>query len=203
MVAYAQHYSEQQIPYGSLRRPVALHRGPHLCPAPQDKDAPGFTAYGPILDAVFFYVLLRAALPFWRLLPRDYFPPWKTLYDWFRRRWRIDGTFERLNAELRERLRARLLGTKPAAQQRRHSGLPVRQDHGSGRQRARLGSRQEEGGGNKAPPAGLGHRGTGAQGAPPQCQGARPRRRHQQAAIGPGAQITLRAFSHLLWVDSG
>ena len=84
MVAYAQHYSEQQIPYGSLRRPVALHRGPHLCPAPQDKDAPGFTAYGPILDAVFFYVLLRAALPFWRLLPRDYFPPWKTLYDWFR-----------------------------------------------------------------------------------------------------------------------
>src|SRR5918998_6367333 len=37
---------------------------PHLCPAPQDKDAPGFTAYGPILDAVYFYVLLRAALPF-------------------------------------------------------------------------------------------------------------------------------------------
>jgi putative transposase len=40
------------------------------------------------------------------LLPRD-FPPWKTVYDWFRR-WRIDGTWERLNAELRERLRARL-----------------------------------------------------------------------------------------------
>jgi putative transposase len=37
------------------------------------------------------------------LLPRD-FPPWKTVYDWFRR-WRIDGTWERLNAELRERLR--------------------------------------------------------------------------------------------------
>ena len=30
--------------------------------------------------------------------------PWKTVYDWFRR-WRIDGTWERLNAELRERLR--------------------------------------------------------------------------------------------------
>jgi len=29
--------------------------------------------------------------------------PWKTVYDWFRR-WRIDGTWERLNAELRERL---------------------------------------------------------------------------------------------------
>jgi putative transposase len=32
--------------------------------------------------------------------------PWKTVYDWFRR-WRIDGTWERLNAQLRERLRVR------------------------------------------------------------------------------------------------
>jgi putative transposase len=46
------------------------------------------------------------------LLPRDFFPPWKTVYDWFRRRWRIDGTWERLNVQLRERLRARL-GTNP------------------------------------------------------------------------------------------
>jgi transposase len=42
----------------------------------------------------------------WRLLPRD-FPPWKTVYDWFRR-WRIDGTWERLNAGLRERLRSQV-----------------------------------------------------------------------------------------------
>ena len=42
----------------------------------------------------------------WRLLPKD-FPPWKTVYDWFRR-WRIDGTWERLNTELRDRLRCRL-----------------------------------------------------------------------------------------------
>ena len=55
-----------------------------------------------ILDAVFY--ILRSGCP-WRLLPRD-FPPWKTVYDWFRR-WRVDGTFERLNAALRERLRAR------------------------------------------------------------------------------------------------
>jgi putative transposase len=39
-------------------------------------------------------------------LPRN-FPPWETVYWWFRR-WRIDGTFERLNAALRERLRVRL-----------------------------------------------------------------------------------------------
>ena len=40
------------------------------------------------------------------MLPRE-FPPWKTVYDWFRRRWRIDGTWERLNAELRKLLRMR------------------------------------------------------------------------------------------------
>src|SRR5215203_5464642 len=31
----------------------------------------------------------------------------QSIYDWFRR-WRFDGTWERLNAELRERLRSRL-----------------------------------------------------------------------------------------------
>jgi putative transposase len=30
--------------------------------------------------------------------------PWRTVYYWFRK-WRIEGTFERLNAALRERLR--------------------------------------------------------------------------------------------------
>jgi transposase len=33
--------------------------------------------------------------------------PWETVYWWFAR-WRADGTFERLNAALRERLRVRL-----------------------------------------------------------------------------------------------
>jgi putative transposase len=60
-----------------------------------------------ILDAVFY--VLKSGCP-WRLLPRE-FPPWKTVYDWFRR-WRIDGTWERLNAQLRERLRCRL-GREP------------------------------------------------------------------------------------------
>jgi putative transposase len=39
-------------------------------------------------------------------LPRE-FPPWETVYYWFRR-WRIDGTFERLNRAPGERLRAQL-----------------------------------------------------------------------------------------------
>ena len=56
-----------------------------------------------ILNAIFY--VLKSGCP-WRLLPRD-FPPWETVYWWFRR-WRLDGTFERLNAALRERLRIRL-----------------------------------------------------------------------------------------------
>jgi putative transposase len=56
-----------------------------------------------ILDAAFY--VLKSGCP-WRWLPRD-FPPWKTVYDWFRR-WRIDGALERLNADLRGRLRRRL-----------------------------------------------------------------------------------------------
>ena len=64
-----------------------------------------------ILDAVFY--VLKSGCP-WRLLPRD-FQPWKTVYDRFRR-WRIDGTWKRLNAELRELLRVRLgRDPKPSA----------------------------------------------------------------------------------------
>src|ERR671921_410248 len=75
---------------------------PHL-PEPALQGRPRLHGLRAILDAVFY--VLKSGCP-WRLLPKD-FPPWKTLYDWFRR-WRIDGTWERLNAELRERLRCRL-----------------------------------------------------------------------------------------------
>src|SRR3712207_4137913 len=57
-----------------------------------------------ILNAVFY--LLRSGCP-WRLLPREY-PPWKTVYHYFRQ-WRIDGTFEQPNySALRERPRTQL-----------------------------------------------------------------------------------------------
>ena len=75
---------------------------PHL-PEPTGQGRPRLHGLRAILDAVFF--ILKSGCP-WRLLPKD-FPPWKTVYDWFRR-WRIDGTWERLNTELRERLRVRL-----------------------------------------------------------------------------------------------
>jgi putative transposase len=76
--------------------------GPHL-PEPTGQERPRLHGLRAILDAVFY--VLKSGCP-WRLLPRD-FPPWKTLYDWFRK-WRIDGRWERLNAELRELLRSRL-----------------------------------------------------------------------------------------------
>ena len=42
----------------------------------------------------------------WRLLPHD-FPPWRSVYHCFRQ-FRLDGTWERLHAALRERVRVRL-----------------------------------------------------------------------------------------------
>ena len=41
----------------------------------------------------------------WRLLPHD-LPPWQTVYHYFRL-WRRDGTWERINAALRARVRVR------------------------------------------------------------------------------------------------
>src|SRR5690348_16558010 len=39
----------------------------------------------------------------WRLLPHD-FPPWSTVHTWYRK-WRKDGTWERINEALRRRVR--------------------------------------------------------------------------------------------------
>jgi putative transposase len=75
---------------------------PHL-PVPTGQGRPRVHSLRAILDAVFY--VLKSGCP-WRMLPKE-FPPWKTVYDWFRR-WRIDGTWERLNTELRELLRVRL-----------------------------------------------------------------------------------------------
>jgi putative transposase len=75
---------------------------PHL-PAPRTSGRPRVHPVREILDAV-FYVLKSGGT--WRLLPHD-FPPWKTVYHYFRL-WRIDGTWERLHEALRRRSRVRL-----------------------------------------------------------------------------------------------
>ena len=55
-----------------------------------------------LLNAIFY--LLRSGCQ-WRMLPRE-FPPWSTVHHYFRM-WRLDGTWEKVNALLRERLRLR------------------------------------------------------------------------------------------------
>jgi putative transposase len=75
---------------------------PHV-PPPNRRGRPKIHTTREILNAIFYILKSGCA---WRLLPRE-FPPWETVYWWFRR-WRIDGTFERLSAALRKRLRIRL-----------------------------------------------------------------------------------------------
>ncbi len=60
-----------------------------------------------ILTAIFSQLRTGGA---WRCLPQEW-PPWQTVYPYFRR-WRLDGTWERIHTTLRlhERLR---LGRHP------------------------------------------------------------------------------------------
>src|ERR687894_1894089 len=79
---------------------------PHL-PSPSARGRPWKWPLREILDGIFYIVRTGAQ---WRALPHEY-PPWPTVYWWFRR-WRLDGTWERLNAALRERVRVRV-GRQP------------------------------------------------------------------------------------------
>ena len=55
-----------------------------------------------VVEAILY--VLRAGCP-WRMLPSD-FPPWQTVYGYFRR-WRDNGTWQRIHRYLRA------LGTAP------------------------------------------------------------------------------------------
>jgi putative transposase len=73
----------------------------HL-PTPKAPGRPRVHTLREILNAIFYIVRSGCA---WRLLPHD-FPPWKTVYHYFRA-WRLDGTWERMHAALRYRVRVR------------------------------------------------------------------------------------------------
>jgi len=75
---------------------------PHM-PAPKEHGRPRIHSPREILNAIFY--VLRSGCQ-WRLLPHD-FPRWPTVYYYFRA-WRLDGTWERINQAIRERLRVRL-----------------------------------------------------------------------------------------------
>jgi putative transposase len=70
---------------------------------PKGHGRPRIHSLREILNAIFY--VLRSGCQ-WRLLPHD-FPRWPTVYHYFRK-WRLDGTWERINRAIRERLRVRL-----------------------------------------------------------------------------------------------
>jgi putative transposase len=69
-------------------------------PTPKAPGRPRVHTLREILNAIFYIVRSGCA---WRLLPHD-FPPWRTVYHYFRA-WRLDGTWERMHAALRQRVR--------------------------------------------------------------------------------------------------
>jgi putative transposase len=92
----------ERRPYPSdLSGAEYAHLEPFL-PEPPPRGRPWSWPLREILDGIFYIVRTGAQ---WRALPHEY-PPWPTVYWWFRR-WRLDGTWERLNAALRERVRIR------------------------------------------------------------------------------------------------
>ena len=74
-----------------------------LLPTPENEGRPRLHSLREILNAIFYVARSGCA---WRLLPHD-FPPWKTVYHYFRM-WRVDRTWERMHAALRQRVRVRL-----------------------------------------------------------------------------------------------
>jgi putative transposase len=73
---------------------------PHIPTPIKNRDRKRIHSYREILNAILY--LLRSGCA-WRLLPHD-FPPWKTVYNYFRI-WRINGVWEQINAALRTELR--------------------------------------------------------------------------------------------------
>jgi putative transposase len=76
----------KSMPDRPIRRRMGLPGEP-LLPAPKSTGCPRIHPLREVLDAI-FYVLKSGCA--WRLLPHD-FPPWKTVYHYFRF-WRLDGT---------------------------------------------------------------------------------------------------------------
>lgn len=71
-----------------------------LVPAVRPGGRPANHARREIVDAMLY--VLRGGIS-WRSLPHEY-PPWQTVYDYFRR-WRDDGTWEAIHDALREQAR--------------------------------------------------------------------------------------------------
>jgi putative transposase len=74
-----------------------------IVPQPKSGGRPAEHSRREIINGITY--VLRSGCA-WRLMPHD-LPPWPTVYGYFRQ-WRIDGTWEHINAVLREKLRISL-----------------------------------------------------------------------------------------------
>ena len=118
-MTYASPHETQQISHRSVGHGMGLPQA--LPPCSKEARTRTSKATQPAQDPKRHLLLAQERLSL-AILPRDFFPSWKTVYHWFRK-WRIDATFERLNLALRERLRIRLERSRSPA---RASSIPSR-----------------------------------------------------------------------------
>lgn len=71
-----------------------------LIPAPKPGGRPRETDVRDVLNALFYVLRTGCA---WRLLPHD-FPPWQTVYGYFRR-WKKDGVWKEIHQTLHQQRR--------------------------------------------------------------------------------------------------
>ena len=72
-----------------------------MIPAPKTMGRPREVNMRRVLDALLYMVRAGCA---WRLLPREHFPPWETVYGYFRQ-WSKDGIWQRIHDRLRAQVR--------------------------------------------------------------------------------------------------
>jgi len=73
-----------------------------LIPPPKPGGRPRTTDMREVFNAIFYITRTGCA---WRMLPHD-FPKWQTVYEFYAC-WRDEGTWETINARLREQVRRR------------------------------------------------------------------------------------------------
>lgn len=71
-----------------------------LIPAAKPGGRPRSVKMREVVNGIFY--LLKSGCQ-WRMLPKE-FPKWKTVHDYFSK-WSKDGTWQRLNGQLREQVR--------------------------------------------------------------------------------------------------
>jgi putative transposase len=79
-----------------------------------------------VVNAIFYHLRAGGA---WRMMPRD-FPAWQTVYGLFRD-WRLDGTWDKVHADLREEVRIEA-GAPPQPQTLRVDSQSVKTTHRGG-----------------------------------------------------------------------